>query len=175
MTLKDLFRNGLTARAVLVLWLACSVVVLFVLKRIEWTLVYGLFETDYGLRYSAGWAVPYGVYMYTIYFFVAVHMALSAAVLILDFWTGRKHASLQERKSKGATPETSKENMSISCPSCKKVFSRPLTMLDFNGKIPKLVNLCPYCNSRLNGETAKQDEDTNIGVLTPEQEEKATP
>jgi hypothetical protein len=175
MTLRDVFRNGLPVRAVLVLWLASSVVVLFLLKRIEWTLIYGLFETNYGLQYNVGWGVPYAAYMYTIYFFVAVPMALSGAVLILDFWTGRKHAPLQESKSKDATPETSKENMLISCPNCKKVFSRPLAMLDFNGKSPKLVNVCPYCNSMLKEEKAKQDEDTNTGVLKPEQEEKTTP
>ena len=175
MILRDLIRNGLTARTVLVLWLASSVAVLFFLKRIEWTLVYGLFGTDYGLQYSAGWAGPYGAYMYTIYFFVAVPMALSVAVLVLDFWTGRKHAPLQECRPKGATMETLRENVLIFCPSCKKVFSRPLALLDFSGKSPKLVNVCPYCNSRLKGEKAKQDKDVKIGVLRSEQKEETTP
>ena len=36
--------------------------------------------------------------------------------------------------------------MDISCPSCRKVFSRPLVIIDFSGGRPKLVNVCPYCN-----------------------------
>lgn len=37
----------------------------------------------------------------------------------------------------------------VSCPNCKKVFSRPLVMLDFTGGKTRLVNVCPYCNLTL--------------------------
>ncbi len=37
----------------------------------------------------------------------------------------------------------------ISCPSCTKVFNRPLVMLDFSGGKTRLVNICPYCNHNL--------------------------
>lgn len=46
--------------------------------------------------------------------------------------------------------------MIISCPKCKKVFSRPLVMLDFGGGKPKLVNVCPYCNQALGSTDEKQ-------------------
>jgi uncharacterized Zn-finger protein len=32
------------------------------------------------------------------------------------------------------------------CPKCKKVFGKPLVMLDFSGGKTLLVNVCPYCN-----------------------------
>jgi hypothetical protein len=31
------------------------------------------------------------------------------------------------------------------CPSCKKVFSRPLVMLNYNNGKRRIVNVCPYC------------------------------
>jgi hypothetical protein len=34
----------------------------------------------------------------------------------------------------------------ISCPSCGKVFNRPLVMLDFSSGTTRLVNICPFCN-----------------------------
>ena len=43
----------------------------------------------------------------------------------------------------------------ISCPTCNKVFNRPLVMLDFSGGKTQLVNLCPYCNYNL-GSTVEQ-------------------
>jgi len=52
----------------------------------------------------------------------------------------------------------------ISCPSCKKVFNRPLVMLDFSSGKTRLVNICPYCNHTL-GEASdqkKDDENTNV-------------
>jgi len=53
----------------------------------------------------------------------------------------------------------------ISCPSCKKVFNRPLVMLDFSSGKTRLVNICPYCNHTL-GEASdqqkKDDENANV-------------
>jgi len=37
----------------------------------------------------------------------------------------------------------------ISCPSCSKIFNRPLVMLDFSGGKTRLMNICPYCNHNL--------------------------
>jgi uncharacterized Zn-finger protein len=34
----------------------------------------------------------------------------------------------------------------ITCSACKKMFHRPLVMLDFRGGKARLVNVCPYCN-----------------------------
>ncbi len=50
--------------------------------------------------------------------------------------------------------------MLISCPKCKRVFSKPMVMLDFSSGRSRLVNVCPYCNyvlSREGEETEKED------------------
>jgi uncharacterized Zn-finger protein len=46
----------------------------------------------------------------------------------------------------------------ISCPHCKKVFNRPLVMLDFSSGKTRLVNVCPYCSHTL-GEASDQSKD----------------
>jgi hypothetical protein len=56
-----------------------------------------------------------------------------------------------------ATEKNGTNNMFvISCPSCKKVFSRPLVMLDFTEGRTRLINVCPYCSHSL-GETENSD------------------
>lgn len=32
------------------------------------------------------------------------------------------------------------------CPHCRKTFTQPLRMLDFQGDRPRIVNICPFCN-----------------------------
>jgi len=55
-------------------------------------------------------------------------------------------------------------SMIISCPKCKKVFSRPLVMLDFGGGKAKLVNVCPYCNQTL-GTTDEEQDNCSLGLV----------
>jgi len=92
----------------------------------------------------------------------------------------------EERIEKQAKPETkpqkvvveepkSKENggngaLIISCPSCKRVFGRPLVMLDFTGGRTRLVNVCPYCNLTL-GE-AEEHRNVDESVHAAEMDEK---
>ncbi len=66
-------------------------------------------------------------------------------------------AAVQEQKPKaGKSP---KENVKAAnnCPSCKKSFTQPLVMLDFEGGKSKLVNVCPYCNQVLGDAEGKTD------------------
>jgi len=53
-------------------------------------------------------------------------------------------------------------HMLISCPKCKKVFSKPLVMLDFSTGKSRLVNVCPYCNYVLSSEESSEPD---VGVL----------
>jgi hypothetical protein len=52
----------------------------------------------------------------------------------------------------------------ISCPSCKRVFSRPLVMLDFSAGKTRLVNVCPYCNHVLGEAEAERQKSGNDDV-----------
>ena len=62
-----------------------------------------------------------------------------------------------------------KENggLLISCPRCKKVFNRPLVMLDFSSGKTRLVNICPYCSHTL-GEAEKKDDDETTDITNAE-------
>lgn len=64
--------------------------------------------------------------------------------------------------------------LTISCPGCKKVFSRPLVMLDFSGGLTKLVNVCPYCNHIFGGAEAEdqksEDDDVQVSSMDEEME-----
>jgi uncharacterized protein with PIN domain len=56
--------------------------------------------------------------------------------------------------------------MIISCPNCKKMFSKPLVMLDFSNKKTQLVNVCPYCNAVLGKASDEVDKDNiDVGIL----------
>jgi hypothetical protein len=59
--------------------------------------------------------------------------------------------------------------MLINCPKCHKVFSKPMSMLDFSGGKTRLVNVCPYCNYILGDANGKSQVD--IHVADTEQEE----
>jgi len=55
-------------------------------------------------------------------------------------------------------------SMVITCPKCKKVFGRPLNMLDFSKGQAQLVNVCPYCNYIL-GSASDTDSDSTKVIL----------
>jgi hypothetical protein len=53
-----------------------------------------------------------------------------------------------------STPQRNKLQVDIGgviCPNCKKMFHRPLVMLDFSAGRTRLVNVCPYCNQVVRG------------------------
>ena len=86
-----------------------------------------------------------------------------------------KNISSEPRKEVKSPPITEGEmepgehnqqsnSMIISCPKCKKVFSRPLVMLDFGGGKAKLVNVCPYCNQTL-GTTDEEQDNCSMGLI----------
>ena len=64
-------------------------------------------------------------------------------------------------------------SMLISCPSCKRTFSKPLVILDFGSGKAKLVNVCPYCNARLGDAGGNEGEkDVETRVLGPDEKVK---
>jgi uncharacterized Zn-finger protein len=132
---------------------------------------------DYGLQFSNKWATPYWTYARLIYATQFVSIALSAVALASAFLkkdNSDKHAPKPEEKvdKKVAKKiakqiETNGRNILISCPSCKKVFSKPLVMLDFPGGKAKLVNVCPYCNTVLDKSIEQNDIET---IVDPDKE-----
>jgi outer membrane biosynthesis protein TonB len=54
----------------------------------------------------------------------------------------------KEPKPKETVNKTPKQTASSAhfCTACKKAFTQPLVMLNFEGGKSKLVNVCPYCS-----------------------------
>ncbi len=73
----------------------------------------------------------------------------------------------QKRSVEEPKLKDSSNTLIISCPSCKKVFSRPLVMLDFSAGKTRLVNVCPYCNHVLGEAEAehpkRENDDVHVG------------
>jgi len=115
------------------------------LNKIDWIVHKQLY--DFGLQFSIVWASPYWIAFRLIHVFLAIPLALSVAVLSFDFW--RWKSNNKKRASRRRHKSAESQSILISCPSCKKVFSKPLVMLDYPAGKARLVNVCPYCNAVL--------------------------
>lgn len=159
--------GGWFVRAVLVLWLISTAFVVFLLGRVDWIVHHELY--NYGLRFSFEWAMEYWAALRMIYVFLAAPILLSVAYFGLEIWRfarGREARAVRAEAPRPMAPMrtrqkekvTEQNHMLISCPKCKRVFSKPLVMLDFSTGKSRLVNVCPYCNFVLSwGETEKED------------------
>jgi outer membrane biosynthesis protein TonB len=65
--------------------------------------------------------------------------------------------TVQEQKPKTSKQSKVNAKEANTCPSCRKAFTQPLVMLDFEGGKSKLVNVCPYCNQVLGDAEGKTD------------------
>jgi hypothetical protein len=124
---------------------------------------------NYGLQMSTDWASPYWTYLRLNYVLLGVPMALSIFAIGVGFIGKNKRVaanvakpqpkpqrvfrkqSEQKRDNRAKIKTAPRENgaMLVSCPNCKKVFGRPLVMLNFEGGKTRLCNVCPYCNYML--------------------------
>ncbi|MEM2742013.1 MAG: hypothetical protein QXD95_07705 [Nitrososphaeria archaeon] len=167
MTWKNLLENGWIAKITIILWLVSAIFILVLIERIDWIIHHDLY--NFGLQFNHEWASAYWTMVKMIYVFLAVPIILSATYFGLEIWRLFKgkhdHASIDEiaRLAKLAKPQqkakttTQQDHMLISCPKCKRVFSKPLVMLDFSTGKSRLINVCPYCNFVLSwGETEKK-------------------
>jgi len=68
-----------------------------------------------------------------------------------------KVEAAQEQKPKPNKQSKPNAKATNTCPSCRKAFTQPLVMLDFEGGKSKLVNVCPYCNQVLGDAEGKTD------------------
>ena len=162
---KSFLQGPWFQRIVLLVWLVSSALVMFSQKTID-AIVNGKAVGQlyhYGLQPNLAWQIPYWTYARLLYATQFVCIALTAVALATGFLKkggGEKSVPKSEQKidkKAAAREETNGRNILISCPSCKRVFSKPLVMLDFPGGKAKLVNVCPYCNTVL-GNVDQQDE-----------------
>ena len=170
------FRNFLSSstftRIVLLIWLVSSSVIGVLLYDIDLLVNKELY--NYGLKFDIAWASSYWNLMHLIVASIAIPALLSGIILfsvsrrknltnksptliVNDEGLGRKHQSKEDVQ------------VLIRCPNCKKVFSRPLIILDFANGRAKSVNVCPYCNKALSDSEESQERESTI--QTPRNQE----
>lgn len=124
---------------------------------------------DFGLQFSVLWATPYWDIERLLYACLAVPPGLGGLALAHSFLRTKKRTGFVVKKvsARGQTPVTNARednSMMITCPKCRKVFGRPLNMLDFSKGPAQLVNVCPYCNYVL-GSAAETDSESTRVIL----------
>lgn len=150
MSKKSLLQDYWLVRIVLILWIFSSVLTLFLLVNIDRIVHHDLYA--YGLQFSVIWASDYWGVSRAIYVCMIVPAALSISMLAYDLVRNMKSKKRKDR-------QMLEKYMPVTCSNCKKRFSKTLVMLDFNQKPPKLVNVCPYCNTVL-GRTNEENSET---------------
>lgn len=136
---RSLFQGYWLTRVILVIWIVSSGFMLFSLINIDGIVNGTLY--NYGLQFNNTWAQSYWSYIRLFYVSLTVPMFLSAVTLLFSF-PSRKNG----KKQVYARMESPAHDIRISCPSCKKVFTKPLVVLDFTEGKGKLKNVCPYCS-----------------------------
>lgn len=169
MNIRGFLDRSWLLRLVIAMWVVSSVFVMLLLNRID-GIVHGTLY-NYGLWFDFAWATPFWSFERLIYICLGAPLFSSGVALIYDFWISRKgNAPVVRSVSKLGNRKLQplKENsMVISCPKCKKVFGKPLNMLDFSGGKAKLVNVCPYCNHVLN--SRDKCDSGEVGIAEPDQ------
>lgn len=161
----------------LLVWFASAALSFYLLNRFD-TLVHVQLY-NYGLQFDHAWADAYYSYMQLMYIALGVPIALSLVSIMIGFKSiTQKTPEMPELKPKLSKPQPNpvlrqeqktqvKENSNsivISCPNCKKVFSRPLVMLNFESGKNRLVNVCPYCNHVLGSAENEQAPKSNFQI-----------
>jgi len=184
MDFKSLLNNNWLDRVIIVAWILSAVLVIFMLTNLD-VIVNGTLY-DFGLQFSNEWGQPYWLYLRLSYAFLGVSSGLGLTALAIGFYrsknavpeaaavvlenSNRNKITDNARKIKKIEQKpkiklsNEKSNKIISCPNCKKVFGRPLVMLNFEGGKTKLVNVCPYCNNSLDQTNDNENSDYQVQI-----------
>ena len=166
MSWKSVFGGFWFVRVVLVLWLVSSGFAVFLLLKIDEVVHHRLY--DFGLQFSVDWAVPYWGFLRLVFLCLLVPGVLSGVVLVFSVLGrdgGVERAVVVRREKVERVKEGN--HLLASCPKCKKVFGKPLVMLDFSGGKTRLVNVCPYCSFVL----GSADERVEVGIVDLQERE----
>ena len=183
MGFKELLRSNWLARTMMVMWIITAVLVISMLTNMDIIVHSTLY--DYGLQFSSEWANPYWFYLRLSFAFLIVSTALGISTFALGFFKSKAMISetiavaekyVNQKRDVQTKPIERKQivrskierindtNTVISCPSCRKVFGRPMVMLNFQGGKTRLINVCPFCNQELGSaeESAKPNTEIHI-------------
>jgi len=188
MGLKRMLSDKNFTRLVMISWIICTVLILFVFKSME-LIVHGQLYY-YGLVFSPDWADPYRIFTWLLFLCLSLPMVLSGIALVSSFFkveeAPKREKIVPQRVGpprgvvKAEPPQIVKEvrrrvesvnsivnNGGIRCSHCEKVFTRALVMLDFRGGKNRMVSVCPYCNNILGYRSEETSRNENFHVATP--------
>lgn len=183
MGFKKLLRSNWLARTMMVMWIITAVLVISMLINMDYIVHSTLY--DYGLQFSSDWANPYWFYLRLSFAFLIVSTFLGISTFVLGFYKSKAMISetiavaekfVNQKTDVQTKPSEKKQKVKskieriddtskvISCPSCRKVFGRPMVMLNFQDGKTRLINVCPYCNQELGSaeDNAKPNTDFHI-------------
>ena len=160
MSWKGVFGGFWFVRVVLVLWLVSSGFVVFLVLRVDDVVHRELY--NFGLQFSFVWAVPYWSFVRLLFLCLFVPGFLSGVVLVFSVLGRNGEREVKVVRREKVEPVREGNHLLASCPKCKRVFGKPLVMLDFGGGKTRLVNVCPYCSHVLG---SADDEGVEVGVV----------
>ncbi len=156
-------------RIALIAGIVLSILLMFFIYQIDHMVNSQLY--DYNLLFSSVWFDPYKLLTIVIYTSIGAIMVLSGLSLVLGLKVSKNEGSgsaktmqpqVQLQSISSAIKEQDIDKSYISCPHCKKVFSKPIVMLNFEGGKTRLVNICPHCNHTLGNAEEETDKNGNI-------------
>jgi DNA-directed RNA polymerase subunit RPC12/RpoP len=162
-------------RLAIVISIISSAISAYLLLKLN-TIVHGELY-NFGLQFSLGWATPYWDIERLVYASFAAPSLVGGLALVHSFLktNGNKVLVTKKVETKPVASQTpvksehADSSMVITCPKCKKVFGRPLNMLDFTKGQAQLVNVCPYCNYILG--SADETGSDSTTVILPDKTE----
>lgn len=142
-------------RLALIAAIAVSILVMYFLQQIDQIINGTLY--NYGLQMNNAWYGPYSSFAWIIYTCLSVIAILSGLSLIIGLKAYKNEAQISVESKKpiqleadtSIPQEQDSDNVNSSCPHCKKTFTKPIVMLNFEGGKTKLVNVCPHCSHTL--------------------------
>lgn len=191
MDLKGLLTSNWSMRIMVVGWIVTAALSMYMLNNLNMIVHGNLY--DFGLQFNYLWANPYWMYLNLIYVALGVSSGLAFFAMMIGYYRSNKVVTkivkvpqkVKEQKiikkpkineDKPVSPpkiaKTNVSNMVISCPNCRKVFGRPMVMLNFEEGKTRLVNVCPYCNYGLGQKNEEKKADPEFHILGQEEVEK---
>jgi uncharacterized Zn-finger protein len=160
--LAGLSHNPWLTRLALGLSIVSAIVAVVLSTSIDTIVNHDLYR--FGLQFDSAWYDPYSVYTKLIYACLGISAAISAVVLVLSFMNKSKTSETmiekdtkslkkigksEEQVVSAEKPKPKQKVADTTCPACKRVFSKPVMMLNMVDGKPKMVSTCPYCSEVL--------------------------
>lgn len=183
MNLKGLLTSNWSLRIMVIGWIVTASLSLYMLNNLNMIVHESLY--DFGLQFNYLWANPYWMYLNLIYATLGASSALAFFAMMIGFYRSKNVAPkivkvpqkvaepkiVKKQKDKEDKPivqtkivKANNSELAISCPKCRKVFSRPMVMLNFEGGETRLVNVCPYCNYDLGQKQEEKPPNTEFQI-----------